>query len=227
MNSSGQQRFIQFNINSRLYTLFYILWAQHFVQVNGFTGLIDSRVYPLEVNNVIHTSCLSNDISFSSPRLPPQIARKNIRPKLFLFNQNNNEDEPYLLSMIEDKEVLCYDIFLLINLFVAISCYVTHRASPFLYINEAISSGSLFSLCWIFAGIYHGTFLFSSTSNSYKAGTLALTTFISTCNIRLVLELLIQTFLLHQKIEFDWLEFVAGLALMASWRWLHSVNVNK
>ena len=210
-----------FNHNYGIYLLLCLLWAQDsFGFVTTKSGLKSVN----DISNSLHTDTLA---------LIPNLGKRchklgrDSRTTLSLFNSNNNEEEPYILSMIEDKEVLAYDIFLILNLFVAISTFVTHRSSPLIHMNEALSNGSLFAICWILAGVYHGAFLFSSSNNPFKAGTMALTTFISTCNIRLVLELLFQSLVLHQKLEFEWLEFVVGITLMSSWRWLHSAYVNR
>jgi len=207
----------------RFYLLLCIICTRKYLDVYAFTGLPST----LEVSNALDNSFHNDQTVFRSNSITYQKTKPNAGTKLFLFDPNNNEEESFLLSMVEDREVLAYDVFLIINLFVAISSFVTHRSSPLLHINEAISSGSIFAICWVFAGIYHGSFLFSSSTNPYKAGNMALTTFISTCNIRLVLELLVQSLILHQKIEFEWLEFVVGITLMAAWRWLHSVNANR
>ena len=209
-----------FNHSVQIYLLLCLIWAQNsFGFLTSKSGLKSINI----IGNSIHT-----DSSITAPKLGiGQPLGLHPCTTLSLFNSNNNEEEPYILSMIEDKEVLAYDVFLIINLFVAISTFVTHKSSPLLHMNEALSNGSLFTICWIAAGVYHGAFLFSSANNPFKAGNMALTTFISTCNIRLVLELFLQSLVLHQKIEFEWLEFVVGITLMSSWRWLHSVYVNR
>ena len=137
---------------------------------------------------------------------------------------------------VEDNSVLLYDVILLVNLSASISFWVTHRMD-FQYIGSAISEGSLLSILWIIAGLYHGAFLYSAVDGHYgsmdekggpkAAGLLGLQTFISTFNLRIVMALLIAV-IEHRKVgdvageELIPLELIFGLVLMSCWRALHS-----
>ena len=137
---------------------------------------------------------------------------------------------------IEDMNVLFYDVFLLLNLVVSISFWVTHRMS-LEYIPSAFSEGCLLSILWIGAGLYHGSFLMSSVDGHYgsvderggpkAAAALALNTFVNAINLRLVFALAV-AFFQHRQVGTDPaeqllpLEIGFGLILMTSWRALHS-----
>lgn len=137
---------------------------------------------------------------------------------------------------VEDNSVLLYDVFLLVNLSASISFWVTHRMD-FQYIGSAISEGSLLSILWIIAGLYHGAFLYSAVDGHYgsmdekggpkAAGLLGLQTFISTFNLRIVMALLTAV-VEHRQVgavvgeELIPLELIFGLVLMSCWRALHS-----
>jgi hypothetical protein len=120
---------------------------------------------------------------------------------------------------IEDWNLLLYDIFLIVNLSVSISFWVIHRYDV-TYIGRALNEGCLLSILWIGAGLWNGSFLYSSvdghypppfitnrranrssnhTNNSVEtnqggpmaAGLLAFHTFINTINLRLLFALIV------------------------------------
>lgn len=137
---------------------------------------------------------------------------------------------------VEDINVLLYDVFLIVNLSLSISFWVTHRLS-FEYLASAFSEGSLLSILWIASGLYHGAFLMSAVDGHYgstderggpkAAAALGLTTFINAINLRLVLALLV-SIIQHREVGLDPgeqlipLEIAFGIVLMSSWRALHS-----
>jgi len=135
---------------------------------------------------------------------------------------------------VEDNSVLLYDVILLVNLSASISFWVTHRMD-FAYIGSAISEGSLLSILWIIAGLYHGAFLYSAVDGHHvddkggpsAAGLLGLQTFIGTVNLRIVVAL-ITAVVEHRKVgtvvgeDLIPLELLFGLVLMSCWRALHS-----
>jgi hypothetical protein len=140
---------------------------------------------------------------------------------------------------IDDSNVLFYDIFLIVNLSISISFWVTHRLD-FNYIPAALNEGCLFSILWIISGLYHGSFLYSAMDGHYDpmddeennggpkaAAMLAFNTFINTINLRLIAALL-GAWIQHRKVgigsmeELIPLEVTFGLILMTMWRALHS-----
>jgi hypothetical protein len=143
---------------------------------------------------------------------------------------------------VEDTNVLFYDVFLIVNLSLSISIWVTHRLDV-TYLPVAMNEGCLFSLLWICAGLYHGCFLYSAIDghypmNSEKAGpraaaALAFNTYINAMNLRLVAALL-GAWLQHRQVgmtslnggdsmeQLIPLEMACGLVLMPLWRALHS-----
>jgi hypothetical protein len=137
---------------------------------------------------------------------------------------------------VEDLNILFYDVFLIVNLCLSISFWVTHRLS-LEFLPSALNEGCLFSILWIFSGLYHGSFLMSSVDGHYgssderggptAAAALALSTFVSTVNLRLVFALVV-AILQHRQIGINAgeqilpLEIGIGLVLMSGWRALHS-----
>lgn len=119
---------------------------------------------------------------------------------------------------IEDWNLLLYDIFLIVNLSVSISFWVVHRYDV-TYIGRALNEGCLLSILWISAGLWNGSFLYSSVDGHYPpqsppnrmtepllnrtniaetnpggpvaAGLLAFHTFINTINLRLLFALVV------------------------------------
>ena len=137
---------------------------------------------------------------------------------------------------VEDMNVLLYDIFLIVNLTASISFWVTHRMD-LNYLSMALSEGCLFSCFWIIAGLYHGSFLWSSVDGHFgssderggpkAAAMLAANTFVNATSLRLLFALIVAVFQ-HRPVgaspseELLPLEIGFGLVLMASWRALHS-----
>lgn len=137
---------------------------------------------------------------------------------------------------VEDLNILLYDVFLIVNLSLSISFWVTHRMD-FAFLPAAINEGCLFAIFWILSGLYHGAFLMSAVDGHYgstderggpkAAAALALNTYISATNMRLVFAL-VSAVLQHRQVgvstieELIPLEIGCGIALMALWRALHS-----
>mmetsp|Transcript_31969 Transcript_31969/g.77622 ORF Transcript_31969/g.77622 Transcript_31969/m.77622 type:complete len:240 (+) Transcript_31969:34-753(+) len=133
----------------------------------------------------------------------------------------------------EDLDLLFYDIFLIVNLSLSISFWVTHRVD-FSYLPSALNDGCIFSLFWILSGLYHGAFLMSAVDGHYgssdaaggpkAAAALGLNTYIGAVNMRLVF-LLASSALQNREIgaiEELVFEIGCGLLLMTMWRALHS-----
>jgi hypothetical protein len=139
---------------------------------------------------------------------------------------------------VDDANLLLYDVFLIINLTLSISFWVTHRME-FDFLPFAFSEGCLLSIFWIASGLYHGMFLYSAVDGHYgssderggpkAAATLALNTFVSAVNLRLVFAFLVAV-AEHRPVglapseELLPLEIGFGLLLMSSWRALHSFS---
>lgn len=137
---------------------------------------------------------------------------------------------------VEDTNLLLYDVFLIVNLSLSISFWVTHRLS-FSFLPLAFNEGCLYSIFWIISGLYHGAFLMSAVDGHYgstderggpkAAAALALNTYISATNMRLIFAL-VSAVIQHRQVgigpieELIPLEIGCGIALMASWRALHS-----
>lgn len=137
---------------------------------------------------------------------------------------------------VEDQNLLFYDVFLIVNLSLSISFWVTHRLS-FSYLPLAFNEGCLFSILWVLAGLYHGAFLMSAVDGHYgstderggpkAAAALALNTYINTVNLRLLFALA-SAVIQHRQFgispteELIPLEIGCGIVLMALWRALHS-----
>mmetsp|Transcript_27585 Transcript_27585/g.66302 ORF Transcript_27585/g.66302 Transcript_27585/m.66302 type:complete len:414 (+) Transcript_27585:420-1661(+) len=163
----------------------------------------------------------------------------------YLFRGKEGRDKlPPIL--VEDSNVLFYDIFLIVNLSLSISIWVTHRLD-ITYLPIAFNEGCFFSSLWILAGLYHGSFLYSSIDGHYdpmedpeKAGpkaaaALAFNTYINAINLRLVAAL-IGAWVQHRQVgllsidgfsgeameQLIPLEITCGIVLMPLWRALHS-----
>lgn len=137
---------------------------------------------------------------------------------------------------VDDSSLLLYDIFLIINLTVSISFWVTHRLD-FSYITPAFSEGCLISIFWVISGLYHGIFLQSAIDGHYSstderggpkaAAALALNTYVNAVNLRLLFAL-VCAIAQHRHVgsgigeELLPSEIGFGLLLMTSWRALHS-----
>lgn len=145
--------------------------------------------------------------------------------------------------IVEDTNVLFYDVFLIVNLSLSISMWVTHRLDA-TYLPFAFNEGCFFASLWILAGLYHGSFLYSAVdghydpmSNSEKSGpkaaaALAFNTYINAINLRL-LAALIGAWVQHRQVgliinggdameQLIPLEMTCGIVLMPLWRALHS-----
>lgn len=152
------------------------------------------------------------------------------------FSEGRKKIPPF---QVDDFGVMMYDIFLIVNLSLSISFWVTHRLD-FTFIPYAFNEGCLFSILWIAAGLYHGSFLYSAMDGHYplddeegrggpKAATaLAFNTYINAINLRLV-SALVGAWMQHRKVgegspmeELIPLEIGCGLVLMTMWRALHS-----
>ena len=152
------------------------------------------------------------------------------------FSEGRKKIPPF---QVEDFGVMLYDIFLIVNLSVSISFWVTHRLD-FTYVAYAFNEGCFFSILWIAAGLYHGSFLYSAMDGHYPlddeknrggpsaAAALAFNTYINAINLRLVAAL-VGAWLQHRKVgegspmeELIPLEIGIGLVLMTMWRALHS-----
>lgn len=81
-----------------------------------------------------------------------------LRSSLSTFVPNYSKLPPF---DIEDWDVLFYDIFLIINLVISISYYVIYRYNVN-YIPIAFNEGCIMSFCWIIAGLFNGSFLYSA-----------------------------------------------------------------
>lgn len=137
---------------------------------------------------------------------------------------------------VDDTNLLLYDVFLIVNLSLSISFWVTHRME-FDFLPYAFSEGCLISIFWILSGLYHGMFLWTAVDGHYgldderggpkAAAALALNTYINTVNLRLVFAFIVAV-LEHRPVgtapgeELLPLEIGFGLLLMSSWRALHS-----
>lgn len=152
------------------------------------------------------------------------------------FSEGRKKIPPF---QVDDFGVMMYDIFLIVNLSLSISFWVTHRLD-FTFIPYAFNEGCLFSILWIAAGLYHGSFLYSAMDGHYplddeegrggpKAATaLAFNTYINAINLRLI-SALVGAWMQHRKVgegspmeELIPLEIGCGLVLMTMWRALHS-----
>lgn len=140
---------------------------------------------------------------------------------------------------VEDTQVLFYDVFLLLNLSVSVSFWVIHRGDPFPYIANSLSEGALLSILWISAGLANGMFLYegyeSKTNGNYEpksVGMQALNSFVSVCNMRIILAL-IKAVLGHRHVgDIDEellvpLELGGGIVMMSFWRMLYSTYVTR
>jgi hypothetical protein len=91
-------------------------------------------------------------------------------------NENDDEKNNTSLSQffsrlppfrIEDWNVLLYDILLIVNLSISVSFWVVHRYDVS-YIGRALNEGCLLSLLWIGAGLWNGSFLYTSVDGHYS-----------------------------------------------------------
>lgn len=168
--------------------------------------------------------------------------RSNISWSLFTPQDQNGNGPNLTLPpfQVEITNILFYDVFLLLNLSVSVSFWVSHRTS-LQYITPALSEGSLLCILWIASGLYYGTFLQSSITGHYNddqmeekniegpvaAGALALSTFITTSSLRIIVAL-VAAWAEHRPVgvapgeDLIPLEIGFGLILMSSWRYVWS-----
>lgn len=137
---------------------------------------------------------------------------------------------------VEDTDVLFYDIFLIVNLSLSISFWVTHRMD-FSFLPSALNEGSILAVFWILSGLYHGAFLMSAVDGHYDssdersgpkaAAVLGLNTYISAINMRLLFAL-VSAALQHREFGATAIEQLipfeigSGIVMMTTWRALHS-----
>jgi hypothetical protein len=142
-------------------------------------------------------------------------------------------------AQVDDVNLLFYDVFLILNLVVSISFWVTHRMD-FTYISSALSEACLLSLLWMASGLWTGAFLYSAVDGHYgssderggpkAAGLLGFHTFLNAVNLRLLVALLMAV-AQHRPVGSGMgedllpLEIGFGFMLMSGWRTLHSSNV--
>ncbi len=98
----------------------------------------------------------------------------------------------------------------------------------------------MLSLCWIIAGLNNGAFLYSAVDGHYDpsdmnyteksgpkaAGLLAVSTFVTTCSLRIAFALVLAV-VEHRPVgsggeELIPLEIPFGMVLMCAWRTLHA-----
>lgn len=153
-------------------------------------------------------------------------------PFVELFRQ----DQKLPPMQVDDTNLLLYDVFLIVNLSLSISFWVTHRMD-FDYLPFAFSEGCLLSIFWVLSGLYNGMFLYSAVDGHYgptderggpkAAAILALNTYVNTVNLRLIFAFLVAV-AEHRQVgvspseQILPLEIGFGLLLMSSWRALHS-----
>jgi hypothetical protein len=170
----------------------------------------------------------------------PPTPTKDALPPLFSFSALRSMmtwNGPPI--QIDDTNLLLYDTILLTNLSVSISFFVAHRLN-YLYLPSSLNEGSVLSLCWTVAGLASGSFLYSAVDGHYDprdenyadkggprgAGLLAVSTFVTTCSLRIALALICAV-LEHRPVgtggeELIPLEIPFGLVLMSAWRTLHA-----
>lgn len=140
---------------------------------------------------------------------------------------------------VDDTNLMLYDVFLLLNLSVSISFWVTHRMS-IEYLSASFTEGCLFSILWMASGLYTGAFLYSAVDGHYgsgdaragpkAAGLLGFHTFLNAVNLRLLVALALAV-AEHRPVGTGFgedvlpLEIGLGFILMSSWRTLHSSSV--
>jgi hypothetical protein len=156
----------------------------------------------------------------------------NSTPFLQLFQTDGFKKLPPM--QVEDMNVLLYDIFLILNLSLSISFWVTHRMS-YSHLGAAFNEGCLFSILWIVAGLYHGSFLRSAVDGHYDderggpkaAAILAMNTFLNATCLRLIFAFIVAV-IQHRPVGMDAgeqllpIEIGFGLMMMSYWRFLHS-----
>jgi hypothetical protein len=134
---------------------------------------------------------------------------------------------------VEDTSLLFYDVFLIVNLALSISFWVTHRMN-LAFLPSALSEGSLMSLLWIFAVLVSAKDgHFGSTderAGPKAAALLGFLTFLNAINLRLVVAFAM-ALAQHRPVgstaeeEIMVLEMGFGLVLMSVFRYIHSSMV--
>ena len=144
--------------------------------------------------------------------------------------------------VVQDLDLVLFDIVLLVNLVVSIDVWVVHRRLQFFggsnTIATAVSEGCLLSCCWLAAGVWTGAFLYSAvdghlSSSSDHAGPpaaarLAVQTFVNAINLRLIIALVTAVVQHRPALDMQTGEALLpaslglGLVLTPTWRWLHS-----
>jgi hypothetical protein len=182
-----------------------------------------------------HPDNRSNGLGSQSP---PNVMQRILDevPFIHLFTEERRKKLPPI--QVDDVNVMLYDVFLIVNLSLSISFWVTHRMD-FSFLPAALNEGCLFSILWIASGLYHGSFLYSAMDGHYppddpsgrggpkEAAALAFNTFVNAINLRLVAALL-GAWLQHRQVGMDGmeqlipLEIGCGIVLMTLWRALHS-----
>lgn len=172
----------------------------------------------------------------SSPS--PSLLRESIGdPDDRITNTNSEETAPRKQSpkppplLVEDFNLLSGDIFLLVLL--SITSFWSYYHASLEYLTLALNEASLLCILWIVAGLANGAFLYSAVDGHYKsgdekggpvaAGMLGLNTSFFVGNLRVILAILVYKIGLGEpEKELIILEIGSLIALMSSWRMLHS-----
>jgi hypothetical protein len=195
--------------------------------------LVNNTVVKVQESNDLFNDTLSQDFLNTTDQNESWINRLSSHP---IFQQKSIVPLSSPPPRIEDADLLFFDVFLLLNLSLAISYCVVYRMSV-VHLSSAFGEGSLLCILWIISGLYHGSFLYSAVDGHLRPGDkmsgptaacmLALHTFVSTINLRLVVALAI-AILEHRAVgaspseQLMPLEAGFGLLLMSVWRFLHS-----
>lgn len=189
-------------------------------------------------DNIIETKMEAEEADPSNVRgdITPSTPKEDLQGSLLdvFFPKDRLQKLPPV--RFEDMNLLFYDVFLIINLSLSISFWVTHRMN-FAYLPSALNEGCIFSVFWIMSGLYHGAFLMSAVDGHYgstdersgpkAAAALGLNTYVNAINLRLVFAL-VSAVLHHRQVggdpieELIPLEIGCGIFLMTMWRALHS-----
>ena len=186
----------------------------------------------IETNMELEEADPSNVNGDTKPSIPKEDLQVNLLD-IFLPKDGFQKLPPL---RFEDMNLLFYDVFLLINLSLSISFWVTHRMN-FAYLPSALNEGCIFSVFWIISGLYNGAFLMSAVDGHYgstdersgpkAAAALGLNTYVNAINLRLLFALL-SAVLHHRQVGGDPIEEIipleigCGIFLMTMWRGLHS-----